>query len=319
VEITREYGGISPLAALNVGTDVQFLSRKGWASVIRTVAGEKLGQARTLSESIPQNLSDVDWINAGQSVAAYWDNRLFIAVPGRAQDDDTVQNNLTLTHNQINMTLAVQQQSAGDEVVGGVIETGSPREAWEGTWSGDWLNPAAFAVITVAGEERLTFATPDGLVCFMDADWQDVGDTAIETELTTRGYFGGKTVLCLRGSLNWDVFNPSVNVELVRAGYAETTPLMESKTYSNEDWITYDGSGNDFSAPGRAGYNMNPDAGLYTEGVPFDVHQNITEPLWMRERDRSPQFTLTNAQGSLRVNSINITARSAGTLATTQV
>lgn len=84
--ITEEFGGIAPLAALNVGSDVWLFSRKGVASIVRTVAGQRLAIVRTVSHDIPAYLREIDFANARGACAAIWNNRFLLAVPNKGQD-----------------------------------------------------------------------------------------------------------------------------------------------------------------------------------------------------------------------------------------
>lgn len=313
-DVTREYGGTASLAAVNVGTDLWMLSRKGVASIIRTVAGETQGVARTVSHSIPEDLADVDWVYAHQACAATWDNRFFLALPGKNQTD--VVNNRVLVCNLINGGLRVEQAVMAGDLVGGVVESGGRVDSWEGTWTGDLLVPYAFARLSVFGEERLTFATPDGLVCWLHDGWDDDG-AEIETSLTTRGYFGGREVLALKGSLQLETFRPSYSVSVKTAGHNESTAIITDQTNDPTAYLTYgtaayvpaSSTSATFSAAHREDYSPTVDELLTAE---LDIHQNITESLPMRERDRSPALVITNTQGSLRVVTVSISAMPVG-------
>ena len=313
-DVTREYGGVASLAAVNVGTDLWMLSRKGVASIIRTVAGETQGVARTVSHSIPEDLADVDWVYAHQACAAMWDNRFFVALPGKNQTD--VVNNRVLVCNLINGGLRVEQAVVNGDLVGGVTESGGRVDAWEGTWTGDLLIPYAFARLSVFGEERLTFATPDGLVCWLHDGWDDAG-AEIETAMTTRGYFGGREVLALKGSLQLESFRPSYSVSVQTQGHNESTAIITAQTNDATAYLTYgtaayvpaSSTSATFSAPHREDYSPTADELLTAE---LDIHQNITESLPMRERDRSPALVITNTQGSLRVVTASISALPVG-------
>jgi hypothetical protein len=319
-DVTTEFGGIAALAALNVGSDAWVLSRKGVASIIRTVAGEKLGVTRTMSDTIPENFQDVDWVHAGAACAEIWNNRYFLAVPTKGQADPV--NNKILVFNFINQSLAVQQGDLAGQIVGSVVETSSVRDAWEGTWNGDLLIPYAFERLVVNGEERLTYATPDGLVCWLHDGWTDLGEP-VATEFTTRGYFGGRPMLTLRGAVNWDSFNSLPTVQAKTAGYneAETLAGMDEVVYDRTAYLIANQTAYDpntsteeqFDAPHRSDYSPSPEELLVAK---LDVHQNITEPLRMRLRDRAPQLVISNARGSLRVNSASVQGKPVGVRAT---
>lgn len=314
--ITTEYNGLAALAALQIGTDVWFASRKGYASVIRTVAGETLGTARTVSHSIPDYLKDIDWSRANLMCAETWNNRLFWSVPLRGQD--TPANNHTLVLNFLNSKQRVDQNVVAGDIIGGVVETDAGEDAWEGAWSGDLLTPYAYAKLTVNGEERLTFATPDGLVCWLHDGWDDAGEN-IASEILTRGYFGGRPVLALRGKLNHDTFQPSITASLVSAGVNEETPFagFDPLTYDRtkyvfngvEDYDPATATEAQFNARGREDYSpADTDLSVAT----LDVHQNLTEPFYCRERCTAPQVRYVNAQGSARLCAVSMQAKPIG-------
>lgn len=323
--ITNQHGGLAALAAVGVGTDVQYASRSGWASAIRTVAGERLGVARTISDSIPMDLADIDWRNADIMCAATWNGRLFWAVPTKGQDIDTVLNNKVLVLNYNNSQLYVQQGVQDGEIVGGVRtydEGATGPWSWEGSWSGDLLTPYAFAKCKVAGEERLTWATPDGLVCWFHDGWDDAG-AEISDELITRGYFGSREVLALEGLIKWETFRPKLSAYIRSAGYNEEEQLagFDELEYDPTKYLVagqadYDPSTSTtetFDEPHREDYSPSPEELLVAR---LDVHQAISEPFRCRVRDHSIQLRIVNAQGSARICAVSIQARAVGISAT---
>lgn len=318
--ITGEYGGIAALAASSVGTNLWCLSRKGIARAIRTVAGEKLAEAETVSDDIPEDLRDIDWTSAFRSCSETWNGRYFIAVPTKGQE--TVLNNKVLVYNFKNTHLAVEQSELAGDIIGRVAKTGGDVDSWEGSWNGDLLTPYAFSRLVINGEERLSYALPNGIVCWLHDGWDDAG-AEIESEVLTRGYFGGREMLALRGKLNWDSFNPSATVSIVTAGVNEEETLagLDSLTYDRTKYLTdgttdYDpatSTTTQFSAPDREDYSPTPDE---LSVATLDTHQNLTEPFRCRVRGVSPQLRIANAQGSLRVCSVSMQARPAGVSAT---
>lgn len=314
--ITREYNGLAALAALQIGTDVWFASRKGLASIIRTVAGETLGNPYTVSKDIPKDLEDIDWGRANLMCAETWNNRLFWSVPTRGQE--TPVNNKTLVLNFLNSKLRVNQTAIAGDIVGGIVETDAGEASWEGTWTGDLLTPYNYAKLTVNGEERLTFATPDGLVCWLHDGWDDAG-AAIVSEVLTRGYFGGRPVLVLRGKINHDTYDPSITASLVSAGVNEEAafsgfdPLTYDRTqYTFHGATDYDpatSTETTFNARGREDYS--PADGELAVAT-LDVHQNLTEPFHCRQRGTAPQVRYTNTQGSARLGAVAMQAKPIG-------
>lgn len=318
-EVTREYGGIAALAAINVGTDVWLLSRKGVASIVRTVAGERLGVVKTISQSIPEDLKDVDWYRASQSSFEIWNNRFFWAAPLKDQDDpDNPENNRLFVNNFLNEYLSLEQDEIAGQIVGRLIDRSDPvsGDAWEGYWEGDLINVYAMARLKVNGEERLTYADHDGSVFWFNDGWNDI-ESEISTELTTRGYFRGRQVLALKGAIAWNTFRPSLSVTAKAAGYKETQSLITSETYDASEYVIDGQSAYDyttstvetFEAAHRSDYSPYPEELLVAE---LDVHQNSTRNIRMRLRDRDIQLIIANAQGSARICSVTLQGRPVG-------
>ena len=70
------------------------------------------------------------------------------------------------------------------------------------------VDPVDRLVLHDQGARRdLILATADGLVCWLHDGWDDAG-AEIASELVTRGYFGGKRVLALKGALVLETFRP---------------------------------------------------------------------------------------------------------------
>lgn len=313
-DVTDEYGGIAALAKLSVGTDVWALSRKGVASIRRTIAGERLGEVRTISETIPEDLKVVDWYKATGACFATWNNRFFAACPGR--DQETSYNDHVFVFNFLNRNKRVDQAEVAGEIVGRVVPTDGVDDAWEGTWTGDLLRPYAFARLTVAGEERLTWATPDGEVYWFQDAWEDNG-VALTTELKSRAYFGGRMVLLFKTAITWETHNPSITVKANAAGYKEEWTLLDAETYDSTESTVAGGADYDpdtsteeeFATPRRSDYSVL--AADLLVGEP-NVHQNSTRQLRARIRDRGLQLTVTNTQGSLRLVGTTLQAKAVG-------
>lgn len=309
-EITREYGGVASLATANVGSDRWFLSRRGVASIAQTELGQLQGVAQPKSDDILQRFQqNVDWLHAAQACASEWNNRVFFSVPLKGQvltAGTPPTNNGTFVYNTVN-------------------------QGWEDLWQGpaapaaNNLQPFAFSRLTVNGEERLTFATADGLVCWFTDDFQDTDATGImtpiATKMVTRGYFKGVPVLTLKGEVNWDTFNANLTVSVRTAGVNEQTTVLQ-RTYDKTQYQvanagTYDpntSTEETFAAPHRADYS--PDAGELLVAT-LNTFQNTTEPLRMRVRDRVPQVVIENNQGAVMVNSVVLAAKSVQTIGQT--
>jgi hypothetical protein len=191
-----------------------------------------------------------------------------------------------------------------------VLAWNSVNQGWADLWQGDLLTPVAFCRLTVFGEERLTFCNADGLICWFTDGFTDYNG-AIETELLTRGYFAGETVLCLKGEVNWDTFNPSLTVTALSAGVNEEQVLVDALTFDRTEYLVdgqsaYVGGTSTFDDPHRADYSPTT-ADLI--GATGDTHQNTTQPLRLRMRDRAIQIKISNTQGSVRINAVALAAK----------
>lgn len=287
IDVTTEYGGLAARGTVANGADVWTFGRRGVESVAQTQQGVIQGVALPVTNDIVRRLQNVDWRRADQACAGNWNNWTFFAVPFKGQSG-TVSNNAVLAWNSVN-------------------------QGWADLWQGDLLTPVAFCRLTVFGEERLTFCNADGYICWFTDGFTDYNG-AIETELLTRGYFAGEVVLCLRGEVNWDTYNPSLTVTALSAGVNEEQVLIDALTFDRAEYLVdgvadYVAGTDDFSAAHRADYSPTT-ADL--AGATGDTHQNTTQPLRLRMRDRAIQLKISNTQGSARINSVALAAKPVG-------
>jgi hypothetical protein len=287
IEVSREYGGLAARGTVANGADVWTFGRRGIESVAQTTQGVVQGVALPVSNDIQRRLQSVDWRYADQVCAGNWNNRTFFAVPNKGQSG-TVTNNAVLVWNAVN-------------------------QGWEDLWQGDLLTPVAFARLKVNGDERLTFCNAHGQVCWFTDGFADY-DAAIETELLTRGYFAGEVVLCLKGEVNWDTFNPNLTVSALSAGVNEEQIIIDALTMDRTTYLVDGPAAYDpdtatpatFLAPHRADYSP---AAVELFSATLDTHQNTTQPLRLRLRDCAIQLRIRNTQGSARINSVGLAAK----------
>jgi hypothetical protein len=284
LEITREYGWIAPLAVSLPGSDVWALSRKGVCSIKTTDQGKVQGVAEPVSRPMKRYLDSVDWSKATQSCSHYWNNRYFVALPGKGQSG-TVKNNIVLVFNFLN-------------------------GAWEGKWSGSNLEIYAFARHQAFGEETLCFVNYDGQVCFFTDGWTDPSGADFSDQLRTRTYTAGvpgrKT--WLKADLVWDSQRPNLIATALSPGYNESQVILERTydplQYTVEGVAAYDpGTSTDatFEAPDREDYSTTPEELLVGT---LDAHQNHTEQRRMRLTDWGVAIDITNTAGSARIQSV---------------
>jgi hypothetical protein len=157
-------------------------------------------------------------------------------------------------------------------------------------------------------------------VCWFTDGFEDVNG-AIETELTTRGYFSGQRVLALRCDLNADTFNPSLTVTARAAGYNEEQTLLDAHTTDRTKYLVDGQADYDPDTSTTATYDV-AHREDYSPGASelfvakLDAHQNVTEHLRLRMRDRVIQIIVANTQGSVQINSVELGAKPIGSKAT---
>ena len=301
-EITREYGCVAPLSVVQRGVDTMFLSRRGWDRVFETAFGVIQPVVKPVSFDMDKYMQLVDWANAGLTTAAQVDNRLLVAMPQKEQAAAAVQNNMWWSLNLLNS------------------DPSRDAWAWEGSWSGAYLNAYAFCVLTVAGKEWITFADYSGNVNWLGSGWLDLGLYPINDSMTTRIYTGDVAQLkaerkvWMRAKAIWDVNNAQISVTAVTPGYNERTALLPNPvSYDRTKYIAGEGPDYNpatqqpaFGAPYRQDYSL-AGPGELIGGLP-DVHQNVPETFYLRANDWGLQLVIANARGSARVGQITVKA-----------
>lgn len=88
-QFTTDYGLAAAKSCINVGSDTWFLSeRRGICSIYQTELNAIQGKDVPVSHYIKNLIGRINWRYAGGAVAAYYDNKYYLAVP---LDDATVQ------------------------------------------------------------------------------------------------------------------------------------------------------------------------------------------------------------------------------------
>lgn len=199
-ELTRELGLAAPLSVATVGADVFFLSHDGVYTVRQVLDNRLQGTSRPLSEPIQPLINRIQWNHVEQAVAAYWNNRYFLAVPL----DESDINNAVLVYDVLN-------------------------GAWAGLDDGPVIHPKGFVKANVRGRQRLLMVDYDGLVYLYEEHYGDEGAggfVEIESELLTRGYLCGtaEEKLWGRATLDLETWRPSYSIGAHSPNTAEVTP-----------------------------------------------------------------------------------------------
>lgn len=80
--VTEDYGCAAPKSCVNTGADVWFLSeRRGICSIYQTELNKIQGKDVPVSQRIKKLIDRINWKYAAGAVAAYYDNKYYLAVP----------------------------------------------------------------------------------------------------------------------------------------------------------------------------------------------------------------------------------------------
>lgn len=298
--VTKEYGCIAPLTAIQVGSDVWMLSRSGVMSVRQTELAKAQGVNLPISQPLAKSFLQVDWREQyiSRSCAAWFNNRYLLAVPLRDQTD-TVVNNRIYVYNFLN-------------------------QSWDGWWEADGLDVVQFARHTVNGQQRLCFVSSDGAIrFFVEEALTDMGEP-ITLEAITRGYTAGNP-----GPKHWqelesafDSWYPELSISLLTEGVNETTTVQSSLTLSRASFFLFNAGARapDSTAPYAEDYSLvcGDEDAVCSEDQLTGQFQASTKRWGLHNRDRMAQIKLNLTRGNIRVKTLGLTAMPDRMLAATQ-
>jgi hypothetical protein len=297
--VTTEYGLRAPKAVVQVGNDVWFLAhRRGVCSIRQTEQNKLQGVDVPVSRDIDPLIKRINWQHAGNATMAFWDNKVYVAVPL----DDADYNNTVLVFDTVTQRWAGRDTSAMLQVF-------------------DWLK------LSYAGETRLIYVSDDGYICLYEDGYHDqvpaaLGQwtmTPIATSLLTRGYggqvIGRKRFTQARVSLR--TWNPEYTVGYRTDGVNEAETLVADVTADRTEYLrphdaaAYDPENpdDDHATPYRADYSVDVDddgVNFGTAGLDVDRHQE-TERAWrLRVQGRYVQVEMTGTQGRTEVAGVGL-------------
>lgn len=326
-EMTRSYGCISANSVVTVGKDIWFLDRSGVRSLGVTESGKVQGVDKPVSDSIQLLIDRINWSSAGKSVAAYHNNRYFLAVP----IDGATENNAILVYDFQTNTWAGHDEGAA---IGGTLTT-----ATDGTAS-TYYGVKDFAKLTYAGAKRLFFVSTKGTINLYDDytyggmydqtvvtdsssdNYGNISQSNITDKLVTRGFTGGSVI-----PKNWrDVIcetatnNPQFSVSVAFDGVSETLSgstngLVTGKTFSR---TTYDrpfgkadyvesNAGGDYLTKFRQDYSWNCDTATnFDTAIDPDKKQTHLNQYRLFGNGRYMTVTISNSRGCLDVATVGV-------------
>jgi hypothetical protein len=313
---TDGYGGCAPSAVV-AGKDVIFpVTQRGLVSIQQNELGQMRGVDIPFTNDIAKEVARVNWNAADKTRVAYWDDKIFWAVP----IDNASENNAML----------VYDYRAG--------ESG----AWQGLDTGTAICPLEFFEATYGGRTRLHFIGSDGFANMVeqatsgdqvaDADAPQLLSFApIITSVDSRGYRFETEALKQFKNLqlvlaNWDAtFSVSTRTGAAHSLRTWITNQTFSRTayirpFDKPAWDETNAAG-DFNTPGRGNYAVYlPGDGLSLSGsVNFGQLQELTRRVALSSSSqRYTQVTVYNSAGRAVLKSITPIAaegqRRAGTI-----
>jgi hypothetical protein len=301
--LSTEYGCIAPNSVVTVGREVYFLSEIGYFGITQALDNKLQAAEEPISAPIQPIIDRINWQMAQHAVAAYHDNRIFLAVP----IDNSQRNNAVLVLNMLN-------------------------KAWEGYWEAPYMNVQQFIRLDRSGKRRLFIVNdngPDnpstGALFLVDAGLEDnvYGEVRqIEDEMITRGYAandqGQKDFLRL--ILDQDTWNPKFSIDAYTDGANEGRRIVTDVQRDRRKFMIF-GRGahnvtnvnDDHDDPWRQDYSVNLTTGqgifMGSNGVNPNAHQRVQYPYQIGRRGEYCQLRICNTQGRVRIHSITIEAR----------
>jgi hypothetical protein len=325
-EMGRSYGCISAKSVVTVGKDIWFLDRSGVRSLGVTESGKVQGVDKPVSDSIQPLIDRINWSSAGKSVAAYHNNRYFLATC----IDGATECNVILCYDFQTNSWAGHDEGAA---IGGTLTT-----ATDGTAS-TYYGVKDFAKLTYAGAKRLFFVSTQGTINLYDdytfggmydqtvntdsasADYGNISPSNITDKLVTRGFTGGSVF-----PKNWrDVIcetatsNPQFTVTTTYDGVGETDTLVTNKAFSRTvydrpfgkaDYVETN-TGNDYLTKFRQDYswdcNTSPIQSQHLgTGIDPDVRQTHLNQYRLFGNGRFLQVTISNSRGRMEVANVGV-------------
>jgi hypothetical protein len=295
------------------------LDRSGVRSLGVTESGKMQGVDKPVSDSIQPLIDRINWSSAGKSVAAYHNNRYFLATC----IDGATECNVILCYDFQTNTWAGHDEGAA---IGGTLTT-----ATDGTAS-TYYGVKDFVKMTYFGAKRLFFISTQGTInLYDDYTFGGMYDQTVATngattphnitdKLVTRGFTGGAIFPKNWREVRCEIAtnNPQFTVTTAYDGVEETDTLVTDKTFSR---TTYDrpfgkanfvesNTGNDYLTKFRQDYSWNCDTAILSEdlgdGIDPDKKQTHLNRYRLFGNGRYMTVTISNSRGRMEVANVGV-------------
>ena len=309
--VTTEYGIAAPRSIVQVGADVWFLAaNRGLVSIRQTQLNKLQGVDVPVSLDIDPLIRQIAWGSASGAAAAFWDNRVYFAVPTGASA--------------VNNRVLVFDSRTGK---------------WAGYDEADAIKVREWVRFQLAGRGRLAFVSTDGyLVLYEDGGFDQVGlplgkvgFAEIRTRLLTRGFAvdpgSRNTFTELR--LNLSTWAPRYTLSVWVDGVEEGSTVARDQTvdptrydrpHGRAPWDASNAA-DDWAEPYRQDYALSAPVGgmVCGSGVAAEVYQQSQRAFRLRERGSFVQLEVVGSAGRTIVDSVRVVCDSGSSRAARQL
>jgi len=262
------YGLIAPRAFAVVGEDVYFMSgKRGVVSIKRNLEGRLHGVDLPISDEIDSIVQSIDWVYASEIRMAYYDNKLFVAVP--LSEDTGVQGDELHTN---------QGVAFSSPIISWSIKAVPGRQYWYDKASNGVSLTSGSTTLTSSGS-FIAAALPD--ITTMVSVTDSLSDESVKEYVTDTN-----TAILVYDFLNkkwagYDTGNEMRVKEFFKMNYAGVERLFFSATdgYINlvEDGFGTDDSFNTTTYKGLVSSTINTTLKTRGYSIPNSKHEVMTD------------------------------------------
>lgn len=294
-EVTRQLGIIGINAVTAVGPDLVYMTDRDITTIQLNLQNNLQAATEPLSRNIKSIIARVNWPQSYRVSMAYWDNKLYMALP--LDNSPTI--NTILVYNFIT-------------------------KQWWGEWnfaSALGMDIQGFVIGNYNGAVRLHCITTDGRIFVTGQSQNDISGTIvseISDSLTTRAYrLDNNSHIPRRMYMDVSTNRPNFSVEAFAEGASESSFILTSQTYlRSQSWLfndaTYDltNANDDYNRAFRKDYSTGPLNVQCGTGFQPEMNQSYRFPIISRRKGRLSWYRVTNATGVCNIEGVGIESRS---------
>jgi hypothetical protein len=293
-EVTRQLGIIGINAVTAVGPDLVYMTDRDITTIQLNLQNNLQAATEPLSRNIKSIIGRVNWPQAYRVSMAYWDNKLYVALPL----DNSATINTVLVYNFIT-------------------------KQWWGEWNFDsalGMDIQGFVVGNYNGTVRLHVVTSDGRIFVTGQSNVDISGTIvaeIADSLTTRAYrLDNNSHIPRRMYMDIATNRPNFSVTAYAEGASESSAILTNQTYlRSQSWLFNDAAydmtnaNDDYNRAFRKDYASGPDSVQCGTGFQPEMQQVYRFPIISRRKGRLSWYKITNTTGVCNIDGVGIEAR----------